>query len=119
MENPIIFELKPHNNQKSFYGKAWVYQYSNYFMQDDIIIAHSLNSAILYSYGRCICSLNFDQPGIVEFTKYWNGYSVTTMKHINSFLATYGIYDGVGGKKWWNSLPIDTPITIYRAEVVS
>ena len=78
------YELNPTNSQKSFYGKA-------------IVGIDSTGTKILYSYGTKVCSI--DNNG--TFHRHWGGYSATTMKHINSFIDTYGINGG--GKAWWIS----------------
>lgn len=39
-----------------------------------------------------------------EFVRLWSGYSVTTMRHINSFLDFFGISGG--GKAWWDAQTI-------------
>ena len=33
------------------------------------------------------------------------GYSATTMRHINAFIEMFGISGG--GKKWWDALPVE------------
>lgn len=33
-----------------------------------------------------------------------NGYSATTMRHVNSFLQFFGVAGG--GKSWWDSLEV-------------
>lgn len=80
------FELMPNNSQKSFYKKA--------------IVETNGNKAILKSYDTIVCGI--DKNG---FHRYWNGYSVTTMKHINSFIDLYNIPGG--GKKWWLNTEIE------------
>lgn len=78
-------ELIPTNRQKSFYGKAQV------TLTDD-------GAKTLFSYDTPILRINADN----SLTKLWDGYSATTMKHINSFCDTFGINGG--GKKWWDNL---------------
>lgn len=79
-----MLELRPTDGRKSFYGKALVDVREN-------------GDKVLYSYGTPIVRLT---KGKLE--KIWYGYSATTMRHINSFLDTFGIQGG--GKKWWESL---------------
>ena len=86
--NRQLFELIPTNSQKSFYGKAQVR------ITDD--------GVFLYSYGTLVCSI--DSLGVTH--RHWSGYSATTMKHVNSFIAAYSV-DRVGGEKWWESLPVE------------
>lgn len=81
-----VFELSPINNRKSFYGKAKVLQID----KDNIY---------LQSYNTIVCGFVND-----IFERYWDGYSSTTMNHINSFLQYCGIFGG--GKAWWLNQPI-------------
>ena len=81
------YELTPNDGRKSFYGKAIVTEYGK-------------NLIVLKSYDTEVCRI---ENG--KFVRMWDGYSATTMKHINSFINQYGI-DG-GGKKWWINLPVD------------
>ena len=74
------------DNRKSYYGKATVF--------------FAGNRAILKSYETDVAEI--DESG--NFRRLWDGYSATTMRHINSFCALFGI-DG-GGKKWWDSLEV-------------
>lgn len=76
-----IFKLEPANSQKSFYGKATVYEYAD-------------GARVLVSYSTRVAEIAPDG----SFRRLWSGFSATTMKHINSFIALYGV-DG-GGKKW-------------------
>ncbi len=82
------FNLTPNDSHKSFYGKAKVTEYS-----DSLIV--------LTSYKTEVARI---ENG--KFIRMWNDYSATTMRHVNAFIALYGI-DG-GGKKWWESLPVDS-----------
>lgn len=81
-----IFELRPggRDRAKSFYGKAEV-------IEND-------GETLLRSYDTIVCKI--DKSG--GFVRMWEGYSATTMRHINAFLETFGISGG--GKKWWDSL---------------
>ena len=82
------YELMPtSDNQKSYYGKATVSIINGW--------------KVLTSYTTEVCAI--DPQG--NFHRFWNGYSATTTRHINSFIVQNGI-DG-GGKKWWESLPIE------------
>lgn len=69
-----MLELKPTNNQRSFYGKA-------------MVSFSSTGAKTLYSYGTPIAVIDHDG----QFIKLWRGYSATTMKHINSFRETFGL----------------------------
>lgn len=73
---------------KSFYGKAKVIEKDN-------------GEKVLQSYTTEVCKIGSNG----EFVRLWDGYSVTTMRHINSFLSFFGIPGG--GKAWWNSQPVE------------
>ena len=74
-ENYVIFDLPAVNaNQKSFYGKAKIIKYA----ETDLIE--------LKSYQTIVC----DVLDGVFFTRRWGGYSATTLRHVNSFLAYIG-----------------------------
>ena len=81
-----IFELKPTNNRKSFYGKAMAIERDNGDIE-------------LLSYNKTVARIRNG-----KFEKLWNGYSQTTMNHINSFIDTFGISGG--GKAWWDALEV-------------
>lgn len=81
-----MFDLKPINNRKSFYGKATVIEHDN-----GIIELKSYNTIV----ARIVNG---------KFEKLWDGYSLTTMNHINAFINLYGIFGG--GKSWWESLEV-------------
>lgn len=83
------FYLSPHTSQKSYYGKAIVKT-----VNDD--------QFILQSYSTDVCKIVWYE-GNAYFMKLWEGYSATTMKHINSFLRFFGF--PYGGKTWWYNLP--------------
>lgn len=77
--------LTPVDGRKSFYGKAVVYR------EGSTLVLRSYNTAVIAIYRGRIYRL-------------WNGYSATTMRHINAFLDLYG--KPGGGKKWWDALPV-------------
>lgn len=79
-------ELIPVDNRKSFYGKA-------------VAIEKDNGDIELKSYDTIVARI---RNGVFE--RLWYGYSATTMRHINSFINTYGI-DG-GGKAWWTLLEV-------------
>lgn len=85
----------PCYDRKSFYGKAKIHETENgYFLQ---------------SYNTIICYI--DKPnGNAHFLKFWDSYSVTTMRHINSFLRFNGL--SLGGKNWWTKLEKNRNYTI-------
>lgn len=80
------YELRPTNNRKSFYGKATIIERNN-------------GDVELKSYDTIVARI---RNGC--FQRLWDGYSMTTMNHINSFIDTYGISGG--GKAWWQSLEV-------------
>ena len=84
MKKIINFNSLIKGNVKSFYNKAI------------IEIDDETNEYTLYSYGTKICSIKNN-----VITKYWDNYSVTTMKHINSFLEFCGL-EKINKKLWLN-----------------
>ena len=84
-----IYELYPmgYERAKSFYGKAKVIEKDN-------------GETVLQSYDTEVCKITSGG----EFVRLWSGYSVTTMRHINSFLQLVGIAGG--GKAWWDDQKI-------------
>ena len=77
-----------HDRAKSFYGKAKVIEKEN-------------GEKVLQSYNTEVCKIGSNG----KFVRLWGGYSVTTMRHVNSFLSFFGIPGG--GKAWWNSQPVE------------
>lgn len=84
----FVSELTPcgHDRANSFYGKAKVIEKDG--------------ETLLQSYDTIVCKI--DKSG--EFVRMWDGYSATTMRHVNSFLQLVGIAGG--GKAWWDALPV-------------
>ena len=80
------YELKPTNNRKSFYGKA-------------VVIERDNGDIELRSYNTIVARIHNG-----TFQRLWDGYSATTMNHINSFIDLFGISGG--GKAWWQSLEV-------------
>lgn len=78
----------PATRQKSFYGKASIIEDVN-------------GEIFLRSYDTLVAYIN--KAG--EFIRLWDGYSVTTMNHINDFLRFFNIPGG--GKKWWEALEVE------------
>ena len=72
------------DTRKSFYNKAKVTELDNGDIE-------------LTSYNTIVCRIRNG-----KFERLWDGYSATTMRHINSFLEFYGIEGG--GKAWWDKL---------------
>ena len=63
----------------------------------------------LLRYGHYITDETFDLVCRItaagRFVRMWDGYSATTMRHVNSFLSLYDVAGG--GKAWWNALPVE------------
>jgi hypothetical protein len=76
MEKVYCVDIWPVDGHKSFYGKA------------KIIFDKEANVAYLRSYNTIVCSFNLNS-GV--FRRVWNGYSATTMRHINAFRAYHGL----------------------------
>ena len=89
-----ITELTPiFDSAKSFYRKAFVsYDMDNY-------------TWILHSYETPVCSIEYRRYGW-KFRRIWNGYSATTMRHINEFVKQFGRRDKTISKAEWLSLPV-------------
>ena len=100
MEFTKVFELSPIDGRKSFYGKA-----------NAVLTYTGRGYAVweCWSYNTRVCSYNSDTG---EFTREWWGYSVTTMRHVNAFMARMGF--SYGGKSWWDSLPVGTPVNLWK-----
>ena len=90
-----IYKLDPNGSSKSFCGKASVIEENG--------------EKFLKSYETIVCKI--DKNG--NFIKLWDGYSTTTMRHINAFLAKFGIYGSEGSKKWWKALPVEVEKNTY------
>lgn len=81
-----------YDRAKSFYGKANVIEKDN-------------GEKVLQSYNTEVCKIGSNG----EFVRLWDGYSVTTMRHVNSFLSFFGIPGGVkrgGIVNQWKNPPI-------------
>ena len=85
------FELPCLDGRKSFYGKAIVHKTDE-------------GTFVLQSYETCVGEIDRSR----KFHRLWDDYSATTMRHVNSFLKYYLVPGG--GKKWWNSLPVEEPL---------
>lgn len=75
-----VYDLNCYDSRKSFYGKAKVIERDG--------------EKLLQSYNTIVCKI--DKDG--NFVKLWDGYSYTTLRHINSFIQHFGIAGG--GKSW-------------------
>lgn len=81
-----MYDLPCYDSRKSFYGKATVIEEEN-------------GNFLLKSYDTIVGRI---EKG--HFIKMWDGYSPTTMRHVNSFLIHFNLQGG--GKKWWDNLEI-------------
>lgn len=81
------FELPCYDRCESFYGKARVIE--------------TEKGRYLQSYDTIVCYLSYGG----SFVKLWDNYSVTTMRHINSFMD-FVRWNHCGGKKWWDTLEV-------------
>ena len=82
------FDLPCYDSRKSFYGKAQVIE--------------APEGRYLKSYNTIVCFLSYGGT----FKKLWEGYSATTMRHINSFMQFVG-WSECSGKAWWDSLEVN------------
>lgn len=82
-----VFDLPCFDGRKSFYGKAKVIECKE--------------GQYLQSYNTLVCFMSYDG----KFNRLWDGYSVTTIRHINSFMRFIGL-PSLGGKSWWDRLQV-------------
>lgn len=94
----LVFDLPCMDNHKSFYGKAQVIETTagRYLKSYQTIV-------LFWSYGGTLVKL-------------WDGYSATTMRHINSFMQFVGLAQ-YSGKNWWQSLPYQEEVNLTNATV--
>ena len=81
--------------QKSYYGKAKIYE------KDGRIILRSYNTDVIAIDVKNGC-----------FERLWNGYSKTTMAHINDFLRLYNMPSI--NKKEWFGMPCESSEPVYN-----
>lgn len=75
------YDLSPlHTSQKSFYGKATVHAYQH----------GGDNYYTLLSYGTPVVSVYVGSGNIPHIKRIWDGYSATTMRHVNELLSQHG-----------------------------
>lgn len=80
-------DLYPIDGTVSFYGKARV-------------ITCKDGSVYLRSYDTIVGKIKDGR-----FHRLWDGYSATTIRHVNAFIAFHGIQGG--GKAWWESMSVE------------
>ena len=74
-----IFYIEPIDGKKSFYKKCSVTEYEN-------------GEKVLMSYTTPVIKITTEG----EPVRLWDGWSATTQRHINAFLAFYGLYQYIG-----------------------
>ena len=79
-------EIRPADGRKSFYGKAKMVQYDEYWA--------------VISYGQEVALVRKTEEGMVELTRIWMGYSHTTMRHINSAMSMLGASQKITKRQW-------------------
>lgn len=62
------------------------------------------NHVEIFSYGTHVLSIKWDDEGYHTYTRHWNGWSMTTTKHINKALAWYGLPPI--NKAQWLAMPV-------------
>ena len=77
-----MYDLPCLDRCKSFYGKAKILELEN-------------GEKILYSYETPVAKLDANN----NFYRLWSGESMTTTRHIDSFIKLFNV-DG-GGLAWW------------------
>ena len=85
------YTLYPTEGQKSFYGKA------------RLSVDH-WNNKVVYSYDTPVAMLD----GNGTLIRLWGGYSPTTLRHVNAFLAQNGM--NKLGRKAWEAMPVRNPL---------
>ena len=81
-------EIRPADGRKSFYGKAKMVQYDEYWA--------------IVSYGKEVALVRKTDEGMVEVVRVWMGYSHTTLRHINSAMSMLGSAHYLCKKEWEN-----------------
>ena len=84
--------------QKSYYGKAIV---------KDALYPKCARVYTLQSYETDVCQI-IGSHGPTQFKRLWDGYSRTTMIHVNEFRWAHGM--PALSKKQWEALPVEEDI---------
>ena len=90
-----IFELKPIGGQKSFYGKAQVIKENGW--------------TFLKSYHTIVCGVDSANG----FHRFWDAWSATTARHINSFRCPK-----MSKKEWLNCKVEEAPDFLRKAMIL-
>lgn len=86
----MTYELKPfRTNQKSFYRKARVTASYN---GDDMHL-------VLQSYETNVVMVKITKGGMPQVRRLWDGYSATTMRHVNELLMQEG-FPKLSARAW-------------------
>lgn len=84
------YDLSPLcGNQKSFYGKASVYVFAD----------GGDNYYTLRSYDTIVASIYVGSDNIPHMKKIWDGYSATTLRHVNALLMQKG-FPKLSARAW-------------------
>lgn len=86
----IEWALPCYDGRKSFYGKAYV-------------LEDGWGNAFLRSYDTIVCYI--DPSGY--FHRLWDGWSVTTQRHVDSFITEYNLPHKHRGKAAWMKMPVE------------
>lgn len=88
--NNYSYDLLPlHTSQKSFYGKARVH-----------VFEHGRdNYHTLLSYGTAVVSVYVGDDNIPYIKRLWDGYSATTLRHVNELLMQQG-FPKLSARAW-------------------
>ena len=79
-------EIRPADGRKSFYGKAKMVQYDEYWA--------------VISYGKEVALIRKTEEGMVEVVRLWMGYTHTTMRHIRGAINMMGASHYLCKKEW-------------------
>ena len=86
----MTYELKPfHTNQKSFYRKAMV---TSYYNGDDLYL-------VLQSHDTLVVMVKITKFGMPYVRRLRDGYSATTMRHVNELLMQEG-FPKLSARAW-------------------
>ena len=84
------YDLLPlRTSQKSFYGKARVYAIND----------GGDHYYTLHSYGTAVVSVYVGHDNIPYMKRLWDGYSATTMRHVNELLMQEG-FPKLSARAW-------------------
>lgn len=99
---PIPYDLRPLDGSKSFYGKCAMFD-----IQDNLATHDDPGAEVLKSYDTFVCAIEYYETWEPDFYRLWDKYSATTLRHVNSFRARFGM--PVLSKAEWEALPVYEP----------